>query len=387
VQYGQTLFDMQSSVERSRNPGGGPGIDPTLVITFLNQRMRMVLNMRPYWSGLIGRGILNIPQSQSFANCTMTQGSNLVTSTGNSWPINDVVNTTLASTVSNPGYQSVMPASMTGITTDTLLYVDASGPNPEVVPVLEITPTNFKANFQYVHAAGATLTCSSFSYQQWVVGYMYPIYTVTAVTGANSLLIDQPWAGTTFANTTVTLRKQYYTFSTDLKDFISVVDPQQGISLTLHYPREQIDFDDPQRSAVDWPVKVVDYSPNLNFNMSYELWPNPTQQRQLYFTYVREWNQMVSRTDRPPSFLDPSILVYGALADAWKVKLPGENVNGNLAISQQWEGMFKAAVYAAADADNGKRMAAYSWPLGGGGLPGGNNFWQAHDPDIWTGNY
>jgi hypothetical protein len=187
--------------------------------------------------------------------------------------------------------------------------------------------------------------------------------------------------------TSVTIRKQYYTFATDLKDFISVVDPQQGISLTLHYPREQLDYDDPQRSAVDWPYYVSDYSQNLNYNMQYELWPSPTSQRQLYFTYVREWPQMVAATDRAPSFLDPSILVYGALADAWKIKLPGENVSGNLQTAQMYEAQFQNAVAVAYQADNGKRMAAYSWPLGGMGPAGGANYWQSHDPGVVYGWY
>jgi hypothetical protein len=386
VQYNETLFTIQGSVVRSRNVGTGPNIDPVQVNTFINQRMRLVLNMRPYWSGLIGRGVLNIPSSQGFTNVSMTQGSTLVTAIGTTWPVADVVNTTITNPIVNPGYQAVTPASMANITTDTLLYVDAGG-TPEVIPVLEVTPTQFRANFKSAHTGGFTATCSSLSYQQWVVGYMYPIYTITAVISATSLLIDLPWAGTNLPNTSATIRKQYYTFATDQKDFVSVVDPQQGISLLLHYPREQIDWEDPQRSAVNWPYYVIDYSPNLNLNQQFELWPSPTTQRQLYYTYVREWPAMVANTDRPPSFLDPSILVYGALADAWAIKLPGENINGNLQISQRWEQQFQAAVMNAMSADNGKRMAAYTWPNSGSGYPGGANYSQSHDPDVFFGSY
>ena len=392
MQYNETLFSLQGQVARARTGGSGAGIDPTLINNFLNQRQRVVLNMRPYWSGLIGRGVLNVPAAQSFSNIQVIQGSAVAFGTNEGWPYNDVVNTTLTQAIINPGYQVAVPAFMNGITNDTLLLIDSGLSTAEIVPVLEVTPTQFKASFTYTHPAGAAVYCSSLSYQQFVVGYMYPIYTIKGVLGTNlsgvqELVLDQPWAGASITNTTITIRKSYYTFATDLKDFVSVVDPQQGLSLTLHYPREQIDWDDPQRSAVDWPSYVVDYSANLNNNMQWELWPPPGSQRQLYYTYIREWPQMVANTDRPPSFIDPSILVYGALADAWKVKLPGENPNGNLQYAQMWEAKFQEAVIWAMTADNGKRQAAYTWPPGGMGYPGGANFAQSHDWGVWSQDY
>jgi len=346
----------------------------------------MVINMRPYWSGLISRGVLNIPASYTSGSVNLTQGSQTVTGTSTSWPVSDVVNTTINTTISNTGYNIVTPTSMANITNDSLLYVDAGG-SPEVVPVLFTTPTTFGANFQFTHTTGFTATQSSLAYRQLRIGYQYPIYTVTAIVNSGELLLDQPWAGVALTTTSYSIQQLYYTFATNLKDFISVVDPQNGYTLQLHYPRAQLDFFDPQRSATDWPQYVSDYSRNLNGNFQWELYPSPTSQRQLYFTYIAEWPDMVGRDDRPPAFIDPSILVAGALADAWKVRLAGENPNGNLQTSQTWEQRFMVTASNAAQADNGKASQAYTWALGGGMTPGGANFWQSHDPWVQSGYY
>lgn len=387
AQYNDTLQSLQGAVLRARNVGGSPGLDPSLINTFINFRMRQVIDARPYWSGLITRGILNIPNSQSVSSATMTQGSNQITAVGTTWPVSDVVNTVLNTAITNPGYQRANPASMNNITADTLLYVDAAGTNPEVVPVLEVFPGSFFATFQYTHAAGATVTVSSLAYQQFVVGFQYPpIYSITAVLNGTTLLLNQPWAGATLTSA-ATILQMLYTFAPDLKDFISVVDPDDGDELQLHYPLNQITWDDPQMSANDWPQYVVDHSANLNGNMQWLLWPKPTSQRQLYFFYIKQWADMRAGSDRPPSFVDPAILVYGALSDAWKVKLPGDDMRGNLQISQMWEQKFQQGLLACMQSDNGKSMQAYSWAKGGGNLPGGANFWQSHDPDAWSGNW
>lgn len=381
-QYNDTLRDLRGSLQLIR-----PGLDSALADRLINYRMRQILDARPYWSAMIGRGVLGIPQAYTTGTISLTQGSNLVTGVGNAWPVSDVVNTTTTSAITNIGYQLVAPASMTGITTDTLLYVDANGPNPEVVPVLEVSPQNFRANFQFPHDTGSTLTASSLAYRQLKVGFQFPIYTVTAVIDATDLLLDQPWAGAALAATSYSIQQMYYTFKTDLRDFIAVVDPQNGETLALHYPREQLDWDDPQRAANDWPQYVVDYSQNLNGNMQWELYPSPTSARQLYFTYVKQIPDMKAATDRPPAFLDPSIIVMGAAADAFKVRVPNADPRGDLQISMMWEQRFTASINAAMDADNSKRQAAYTWARAGFGRPGGANFWQAHDEDVWFGRY
>ena len=88
--------------------------------------------------------------------------------------VNDIVNTSLNSNITQPGSQNVTPADMTNITADTWLYVDAAGPNPEIAYVLDTGPTSFTAVFNYVHSAGATLTTSSLTGQTLRLGYQVP---------------------------------------------------------------------------------------------------------------------------------------------------------------------------------------------------------------------
>jgi len=348
--------------------------------------MRQIIDAKPYWSGLMASGVVNIPDATSYTNVTFTSGQSQVVGVGTNWPVSDVVNTTVAAAITNPGYQAVVPVSMASITTDTLLYVDSAG-TAELVPVLEVTPTSFKANFQYTHLAGFTLTCSSLSYFQITPGYQQPVLTITAVQGATTLLMDSPYAGPTLNSTTAQVFKSYYTFATDLRDFITVVDPQTGTYLQVHYPREKIDWDDPQRAANDWPQYVCDYRKNLNGNMWYELWPRPSSARALYFNYIQQTPDMVARTDRPPAFIDGSLLVMGALADAFRITLPGDKGTANAQLSQLWEQRFQQALVNAMQADNGRIQQAYTWDKNANGLPGGANWLQSHDYSVFYGDW
>lgn len=383
MQFNDTLQSLRGAVARVR-----PAIDPTLADTFINYRMRQVIDARPFWSGMIGKGILNLPNSTTVGSVTITQNSPRVTITGNSpFPVSDVINTTLPDGIRNTGYQWVQPASMVGIDTNTLLYVDAAG-TPEVVAVIETTVTSFRATFTQPHNSGCTATTSSLAYQQFSVGFQYPLYTVTAVIDANTFLIDPAWAGTTLVGTSYEILQVYSIFQPDLKDFISVVDPQTGQTLQVHYPRAQLDWDDPQRSARDWPQYVSDYStPNLNGNAWYEIYPWNTSQRQLYYTYIKQIQDMKSPTDRPMPFIDPSIYVLGAIADAFRVMMQGDNPNFNLAAAEQWERKFQMSLINAMAADDGKCQAAYTWSKSANGAPGGANFWQSHDFGVWSGDF
>lgn len=382
MQFNDDLRSLRGAVQRIR-----PSVDSSLADTLINYRMRQVIDARPYWSGLISQGILDLPTSYSTGSIALVQGSATVVGSGAVYPVADVVNTTIPAGITNLGYQVVTPASMVGITSDTLLYVDAAG-TPEVVPVVEISQNSFKAKFNLQHNTNCTATTSSFAYRQLAVGNQYPVYTVTAVVDAGTFLVDPPWAGIALTGQSYEILQAYSVFSPDIKDFISVVDPQTGQDLELHYPKKQLDWDDPQRSSRAWPQCVSDLSaPNLNGNAWYEIWPWNTSQRQLYFTYIKQVPDMKAATDRPMSFVDPSLYVLGAVADAFRIMLPGDNPSFNIAAAEQWEQKFQVGLLNAMASDVGKNQSAYTWSKGGGGLPGGANFWQSHDPDVWGGNY
>ena len=379
-QYTETLKNLIGAVRQQK-----PNAPPDNIVNWLNWRMRQLLDFRTYWAGLITRGTLNCPAAYNTGTVSTTIGSTTVTGTATAWPTNDVVNTTLSAAVTRPGFQSATPASMTGINTFTTLYI--GGANPEVVAPSSVTTGVFWANFTLTHSSGDPITCSSLVGRQFKPGFQYPVFTITAVPTATSMIVDQAWAGTALSSATYNIIKMYYVFATDLKGLMSVVDPQQGIELQLHYPLTQMNWDDPQRSSTNLPQYVVDHSVDANGNAVYELWPPPTTAYVLYFLYYKQWPDMKADGDTPPPFMNPAVIAYGAIADALRTKVQPNDPYYDLQSAQAWEGRFMAGAEAMMNADNDKFQQAYTWPPRAMGLPGGNTFWVSHDSEVWSGNW
>lgn len=400
MMYPDTLQTMIGGVRLHK-----PNATPDQVVNWLNWRIRQLIDFRTYWSGLIGRGVVDVPAAITEGALSTTTGSTVVPGFGANWPSMDLVHTTLTSGIGRPGIQAVVPADMTNITDTSVLYV--GGDLPEIVTVREISPGGgaFTAVFAKQHAAGDPITASSLVGRQLKVGYMYPIYTILAVAdttstfngpvfnqeswngGDSALIIDMPWAGPAVEGSAYTLLKMYYTFATDIKDMLSVVDPQQGLELLAHYPLEQLNFIDPQRSATNLPQYVVDHSPDVSGNAVYELWPAPTVAMKLYFEYYRQWPDMKDAGDIPPPFMNPAVIIAGAIADALRTKVAANDPFYDPHAAGVWEGRFMTGADALSQADNGKYQKAYTWDRAGGGTPGGANFWRQHDPDVWAGNW
>jgi hypothetical protein len=285
-----------------------------------------------------------------------------------------------------------IPNDMTAIVNGTLLYI--GGGTPEVVAVTQVMPGAFQANFTQTHLASDPITVSSLAGQQFKPGFNWPIFTVMGVVSSTSLIIDMNWGGTPLTASSYTILKMYYTFATDLKGLMSVVDPIQGIELMLHYPLEQLNWEDPQRASVNFPQYVVDHSPDAAGNAVFELWPAPATAYTFYFTYYKQWPDMKARGDTPPYFMTPSVIIAGAIADALRTKIIPTNALGNQGdpwydpqTAQIYEGKFLSGASAMSNSDNDRYIKDYTWDRRNGGFPGGNNFWTAHDPDVWSGNW
>lgn len=360
---------------------------PSVCETWLNWRMRMILNARPQWAGAIQRGILSVPAAYGIGTVSTTAGSNIVTGTSTAWPVSDVVNSTIPNAVTQTGLQTVTPADMTGIAPDTWLYVDAAGTNPEVVYVIDTNQNNFTAKFNYRHNAAATITCSSFAGRTLRTGFQKPNFLITAVVSTTSLLIEIPWGGTALTSTTYTILKNLYTFAPDLKQLMSVVDPLQGLSLTINYPLTMQNRADPQRSGVDFPQYVVSHSINQSGTALFELWPSPTTARQMYFEYYQQPKDMKAPGDQPPPYIDGQVLVAGALADAYKTRIGVDDQYFDLNVSQMWETRFAESLQALMQADQNLFSQQYTWNTGNWGYPRGSNFEQSHDLDSFFGNF
>lgn len=384
-QYSDTCGTMVGRILLQRK-----NLDRNLALNFLNDRVRTLLDRRPIWAGLVGRGIVAIPDAYTTGTITLTQNSPVVAGSGTSWPVSDVVNTTIAEAV-QPGYQWVTPMSLAGINRNTVLYIDSGGANPEICAVQDILGTKINLYYQYAHAATHTATMSSLANLQLRVGTVNPVFTVLAVTNPSTLTIDNPWGTLTQSGSGYQIMLMYTTFSPDLKDLLTVTDPFQSIPLRLHVSQEEVNISDPNRTTVDNPTSIVDLGPSATGAMLFEIYPPQSTARQLNFLYHKQWPDMRVPGDRPPPFINPSTIIYGALADAYRTPIPvGPDMKDpwmNLQVAQTYEQKFEMGYADAITADNSLYQAAFTWDYAQLWGIGGANYWQAHDADSMAGNY
>lgn len=326
---------------------------------------------------------ITIPNRYDAGSVLLTQGSTIVTGTDTVWPVSDLVNTTIPDGISQTGTQTVTPASMAGITDDSLLYIDSGG-TPEIVSVIAVNAGSFTANFASIHNPGCTATRSSFSGRQLRLSYGRPVYNILAVHSNTELEVDMTWDMSTASGQPYWITKMYFTIAPDIKDLLAISDPLQGICLPIHVSSLMLNNRDPQRSAVGSPICVADYLPNAQGNMQYEVWPVPTAERVLRVWYFAQWKRLTSPGDRMPSFVNPSILYHGALADALLLKFGDGDTGQNPRAADKYEAMFQKELAQAIVADNAKMQQMYSWDYSGVSL-GGADFRRAHaDESIWT---
>lgn len=351
-QYVTTLGEMRGFVRRLK-----PNVDPNTIRDFLNQRVRSLLDRSIVWSGLIRRGVIQIPAAYSTGTVTLTSGSAVVAGAATDWPVSDIVNTTLSAAVDETGLQWVTPASMTGIDVDTVLVADA-GSSRELVAVVETDSTRFRANFRKTHLTSATLTASSLTGRQFKLGMRYPIYTVRAVYSATSMELDNPWAGDSLPSIGYTVLKAYYTMSPNMKHLLTVLDPQQAIALKIHYPQSALNVEDPQRTAAGWPTLVSDVGRNEAGNMQYEIYPHQTAPRHLSYIYVEQWPDMKEDGDQPPPFVNPNVFLWGAASQALRTKVGEKDSYYDPATANYYEAkaMNEEALAMAADQSKAQTM-------------------------------
>ena len=353
-----------------------PNESPANIQNWLNWRMRNIIDRRPYWAGLISKGVVALPAAYTTGTISLTNGSATVTGSSTAWPIVDIVNTTIAAAVTTTGIQTVTPASMSGITEDSYLYVDGAG-NPEAIAVKSTTATTFTAVFTRTHTAGFAITQSSLAGRQLKVTTTTPRFTILYVTSGTSLVLDNPWSTTAVSDSSYVINLAYLTLQPNVKEILFAVDPVQGRPLRLHYPIEMLNRRDPQRTAVNSPALLADIGPNINGNMQYEIYPPSNTARQIYYQYYKQWPDMKNPADQPPPFIDPAVIVAGAIADALRHRAERDDPFYDPASARMWDEKFERGVAAVELADNSKSMQDYTWSMGGiGGI--NDDYRQSH---------
>jgi hypothetical protein len=370
---------------------GRPGSDVTLIRDFLNERMRELLDRRPVWSGLLRRFSISIPDAYSTGGISVQPGSKIATGTGTAWPVNDAVDTTIVDTVLSPGTKWVQVADTTSITTDMVLLVDAAG-TPESVSVDDIMQNRISCNFRYAHAGGVTAQASSLNgLQMRVGGYNAVPNTVVSVTSDSTMILDNPWGDAPLTNTGYYIYKAFTTIDPSLKAILLASDPRQGIPISVNGTQEQLNTFDPSRTASGSPRGIYAYGPNAAGNQQYEIYPPQLSAYQINVMGHIQWPDMRQPGDFPPPFINPNVLIYGALATAFSTPFPTgpdrKDPYYNPDAAAGWETKFQQGILDAINADEEKYLTEFTWNYNQMGLPGGANFWQAHDPDVLLGRF
>ena len=377
-QYNTTLKEMVGRVL-----GIKPNMPPSMAEGFINDCLRSIADRRVNWTGLVRHSTIYVPNMVTTGTIGLTQDSDSITVSGTTWPVSDVVNTTIPGVINRLGLQTVVPASMDGIDVDTLLYVDASG-NPEVVAVKSITATSFTARFARYHNAGATATCSSYSGRQLKFGVTYPIYTVLAVTSTTSAKIDLKWFAAS-ASLGYTLAKLYYTIDPAVKSLLSIVDTSQGIPpLSINKSVVWLNRMDPQRMATGYPQAFVNRMPNDNGNMIYEMWPTPQQARQLTAMWIEQPGYLSADDDLIPPFINPSMMLMYAASMCWGTKIGEADPYFDPPTANRYMILYENQLGEAMKADDEKGGTGVQFDDRVGGI-GGANWAQGHDLDVMYG--
>ena len=387
-QYSATLQSMQSRVLLQR-----PGLDRNLAQAFLNERLRQAIDRKPNWSGLLQRTVLSIPTAYTAGTINVTTGSANVVGVNTNWPVSDVINTTITEAIKAPGVYWVTPASMVGFTQDTVLYVDAGGPYPEVVPILDTLNGHVRCPFAFVHDAGFTATMSSLANLQLRLNSINPPFSINAVTSPTSLILDNSWGQASFTGMSYQALLMYTSFGAPVKELVVVNDPVQQITLRLQVSQEELNQYDPNRTATDSPQCIASLGPNLNRNMLWEIYPPQHTAWQLNCLMHIQAPELRLPSDMPPPFLNSNVLVMGALADAFRTPCPRPPDNKDLFFSlenaAEYERRFDQAVIECMNSDEGLYQRAFSWNYSQtfGGMSMGSSWLQSHSMEAMMGDY
>lgn len=360
------------------------GADVTCWRDWLNDRVHQVIDKRPYWSGLLKRGVLNLPAATTTGNISLTIGSNVAVGTSTNWPVSDVVNTTIPSGIARPGNVWFTPSSLQGITLNSTLYVDSAG-TPEVTSVQQMRGTQVLCNFQSAHNLNCTVTQSSLVGQQLLISKNNPYFSILAVTSSTGLILDNEWAYQNITNGGYQIFLAYTPFAPDVKELLFVIDPIQPLTLRLHVPQNWLNSNDPIRQNSNSPIWIADLGPNAAGNQLFEIYPPSLVQYQLYYGYYQQWPDMTNPGDRPPLFINPTVLMHGALADAFRMKFPQppkfDDPWYNPKAADDYEKKFELGCADLVTADNSKAQRDYEWDFNAFGQSGAN-YDQRHAIDT-----
>lgn len=383
--YNYTAYELVGRIKQAKRSA-----PPQLCYQLINDVIRRIVGSRPYWSELIYRGIISVPNPYSTGTVSLTTGSPLVSGVGTAWPVNDAVNRVIPGGVSDVGYQEVVPDNMTGITADSILLVDPGTPSQETVPVIRVTAASFTGNFQFTHPPNIVIQQSSLAGLQFRASNNSPVYTVLSVRDAVTLELDNIWGGPAQATQQYRILKMYANMKPTHKDFLDVVDQQQPFKLKFHMPQSQVNAWDPQRSSTGDPRCLVDLGANVNGNPQYEIWPSPTTARQISFIAYAGWPKLVAPSDPGPWFIDAAVIINGAIGEALMLNLGSEVKKDPWFLPQlamKYDERYARSLAVAVNEDESKAIKMYEGYYNDVFGGSGTAYYMSHDEDVNAGAF
>jgi hypothetical protein len=362
-----------------------PNFPQPLIERSLNTRLRMIQDRR-MWGGLLIRGQILTPATYSTGTVAVNHNSYLVTGSGTTWPVNDEVNTTLSSAITDVNIlQDITPADMTNINAGDWVTISAGTASQEILLVISTASTTFRAKPTLTHLVSAPVTKSSYVRRQFreTTG-KGQYYNVTSVVSPTQLYLDIPFGGGTLASTGYRILLAYISMGQDLRMVWSMVNHQNGWRIRLNLPAESLNNFDVWRTATGFTTKLVDYVPDEIGRFRYELYPPPTVEQAFPYLAYRTIQDMSDDEDTPPTGIPSHCLVHGAIADALRWgRRESEYYDPNT--SAIYERMFEMDLANAAMADDSIYMTNLKWAFDAYEMKFGSDFWQSHDTDSIMG--
>lgn len=367
-----------------------PDCPPQLAKRRINTRLRQALDRR-MWAGLLVRGQIVIPPVYTTGTVNVHQGSNSVEGINTLFPFNDLVDTTLAQTITIPNeYQDVYPTSMAGIHAGDWIVFNDQGPALEFMLVISIGTSSFKAKPALTHSVGETITKSSLSRRQFRVGTTTSFYGIIGVFNQVStvsppnivpwLKLDLAWGHADFLGSAYQIMNAYVSLEQNLRMVWSVVNNKQGWRLRLNMPQEVLNTYDAWRQTTGFVYMMVDWIPDEIGRFQYELYPSPTMQQGFPYLAYRTVENLVEDEDTPPPAIPSHMLVNGALADVLKYNPKSSYYDP--ATARDFGMQAEADLQNAAMSDDSIYMQNLQWAYSRYPFTQhGANYWQSHDVD------
>ena len=171
--------------------------------------------------------------------------------------------------------------------------------------------------------------------QQFRVGVVSPIYTITAVdAGAQTLTLDSPWGGASVTSVPYQIYQAFVTAPADFHHFVTLWDVALNWQLHLNVQQKELNYRDAQRANIgqSYCVSERDYVANPSDPTGpqlprFELWPHRVSQYVYPYYYVSRAADLEDTGATLPRYIRGDILLEMSLAQC--ARWPGTTEQPN----------------------------------------------------------